>query len=67
MNFQMYTYRWGLGQINAAWRSFKELGKDGISDLLSLAKKRDEEDINMRECAIYFFKRSGSIENISKS
>ena len=32
----------GLGQINAAGEVFKEIGKDGIAELLSLAK-RDEE------------------------
>lgn len=32
----------GLGQINAAGEVFREIGKDGIAELLSLAK-RDEE------------------------
>ncbi|MGL5056656.1 MAG: excinuclease ABC subunit UvrC, partial [Fusobacteriaceae bacterium] len=32
----------GLGQINAVGETLKELGKIGISDLLSLAKKEEE-------------------------
>ena len=46
----------GLGQINAAGEVFKELGKDGISDLLSLAK-RDEEVYKYGENVPYIFSK----------
>jgi len=44
----------GLGQINAAGEIFKELGKEGISELLSLAK-RDEEIYKYGESEPYCF------------
>jgi excinuclease ABC subunit C len=44
----------GLGQINAAGEIFKELGKEGISELLSLAK-RDEEIYKYGEKIPYSF------------
>lgn len=44
----------GLGQLNAAGQVFKELGKDGISELLSLAK-RDEEIYKFGESSPYSF------------
>lgn len=46
----------GLGQINAAGEVFRELGKDGISDLLSLAK-RDEEVYKYGENIPYVFSK----------
>lgn len=46
----------GLGQINAAGEVFRELGKDGISDLLSLAK-RDEEVYKYGENVPYVFSK----------
>lgn len=44
----------GLGQINAAGEVFKEIGKDGIAELLSLAK-RDEEIYKYGEARPYSF------------
>lgn len=44
----------GLGQINAAGEVFKEIGKDGIAELLSLAK-RDEEIYKYGESVPYSF------------
>lgn len=44
----------GLGQINAAGEVFKEIGKDGIAELLSLAK-RDEEIYKYGEAIPYSF------------
>ena len=44
----------GLGQINAAGEGFKEIGKDGIAELLSLAK-RDEEIYKYGESVPYSF------------
>lgn len=44
----------GLGQINAAGEVFKEIGKDGIAELLSLAK-RDEEIYKYGESVPYLF------------
>lgn len=44
----------GLGQINAAGEVFKEIGKDGIAELLSLAK-RDEEIYKYGESIPYSF------------
>ena len=44
----------GLGQINAAGEVFKEIGKDGIAELLSLAK-RDEEIYKYGEFVPYSF------------
>lgn len=44
----------GLGQINAAGEVFKEIGKDGIAELLSLAK-RDEEIYKYGESVSYSF------------
>lgn len=44
----------GLGQINAAGEIFKEIGKDGIAELLSLAK-RDEEIYKYGEFVPYSF------------
>ena len=44
----------GLGQINAAGQIFKELGKEGIAELLSLAK-RDEEIYKYGENIPYSF------------
>lgn len=44
----------GLGQINAAGEVFRELGKDGIAELLSLAK-RDEEIYKYGESEPYRF------------
>lgn len=44
----------GLGQINAAGEIFRELGKDGIAELLSLAK-RDEEVYKYGEKEPYRF------------
>lgn len=44
----------GLGQINAAGEVFKEIGKDGIAELLSLAK-RDEEIYKYGEATPYLF------------
>ena len=44
----------GLGQINAAGEIFRELGKDGIAELLSLAK-RDEEIYKYGENIPYSF------------
>lgn len=44
----------GLGQINAAGEVFKEIGKDGIAELLSLAK-RDEEIYKYEEAIPYSF------------
>lgn len=44
----------GLGQINAAGEVFRELGKDGIAELLSLAK-RDEEVYKYGEKEPYRF------------
>ena len=44
----------GLGQINAAGEVFKEIGKDGIAELLSLAKK-DEEIYKYGEARPYSF------------
>lgn len=44
----------GLGQINAAGEVFKEIGKDGITELLSLAK-RDEEIYKYGEAIPYSF------------
>lgn len=44
----------GLGQINAAGEVFKEIGKDGIAELLSLAK-RDEEIYKYGETIPYSF------------
>lgn len=46
----------GLGQINAAGEVFKEIGKDGIAELLSLAK-RDEEIYKYGESVPYSFPR----------
>ncbi len=44
----------GLGQINAAGEVFKEIGKDRIAELLSLAK-RDEEIYKYGEAIPYSF------------
>lgn len=44
----------GLGQINAAGEVFKEIGKDGMAELLSLAK-RDEEIYKYGESVPYSF------------
>lgn len=44
----------GLGQINAAGEVFREIGKDGIAELLSLAK-RDEEIYKYGESTPYSF------------
>lgn len=44
----------GLGQINAAGEIFKEIGKDNIADLLSLAK-RDEEIYKYGKSTPYSF------------
>ena len=44
----------GLGQINAAGEVFREIGKDGIAELLSLAK-RDEEIYKYGESTPYCF------------
>lgn len=44
----------GLGQINATGEVFKEIGKDGIAELLSLAK-RDEEIYKYGEARPYSF------------
>lgn len=44
----------GLGQINAAGEVFKEIGKGGIAELLSLAK-RDEEIYKYGEAIPYSF------------
>lgn len=44
----------GLGQINTAGEVFKEIGKDGIAELLSLAK-RDEEIYKYGESVPYSF------------
>lgn len=44
----------GLGQINAAGEVFREIGKDGIAELLSLAK-RDEEIYKYGEAIPYSF------------
>lgn len=44
----------GLGQINAAGEVFKEIEKDGIAELLSLAK-RDEEIYKYGESVPYSF------------
>lgn len=44
----------GLGQINAAGEVFREIGKDGIAELLSLAK-RDEEIYKYGESVPYSF------------
>lgn len=44
----------GLGQINAAGEVFKEIGKDGIAELLSIAK-RDEEIYKYGEAIPYSF------------
>lgn len=44
----------GLGQINAAGEVFKEIGKEGIAELLSLAK-RDEEIYKYGESMPYSF------------
>ena len=44
----------GLGQINAAGEVFKEIGKDGIAELLSL-DKRDEEIYKYGESVPYSF------------
>lgn len=44
----------GLGQINAAGEVFKEIGKEGIAELLSLAK-RDEEIYKYGESTPYSF------------
>lgn len=44
----------GLGQINVAGDVFKEIGKDNIADLLSLAK-RDEEIYKYGETTPYSF------------
>lgn len=44
----------GLGQINAAGEVFREIGKDGIAELLSLAK-RDEEIYKYGESRPYSF------------
>lgn len=47
----------GLGQINVAGEVLRELGKDGISDLLSLAE-REEEVYKYGEKEPYIFSRS---------
>lgn len=44
----------GLGQINAAGAVFREIGKEGIAELLSLAK-RDEEIYKYGESTPYSF------------
>lgn len=44
----------GLGQINAAGEVFREIGKEGIAELLSLAK-RDEEIYKYGESVPYSF------------
>ena len=44
----------GLGQINAAGEVFREIGKEGIAELLSLAK-RDEEIYKYGESIPYSF------------
>ncbi len=44
----------GLGQINAAGEVFREIGKEGIAELLSLAK-RDEEIYKYGESTPYSF------------
>lgn len=44
----------GLGQINAAGKILKDIGKDGIADLLSLAE-RDEEIYKYGESKPYCF------------
>ncbi|MDR1835594.1 MAG: excinuclease ABC subunit UvrC [Fusobacteriaceae bacterium] len=44
----------GLGQINAAGQVFRELGKEGVAELLSLAK-RDEEVYKYGESVPYSF------------
>ena len=47
----------GLGQINAVGEILKNLGKDGISELLSIAKK-DEEIYKYTESVPYIFSKS---------